>query len=512
MSVIANFSRGAARCVAGKLKETMAFFVKVVYNKSDNCLRGFMFGGISMICIKCGAKIPDESEAAFCPECKAPLNNNPSVSDDTKVDWKDSFADTAGKTMILPDFGEGTPLPGGSPGEKKHAASGAAADTTMRTNPQMEFSPEDFKKFDHFDIYGSDPYGIEMPGQPVTTEKHAGIGGDRTVVLENSEAYRSGPGAGERTGEYGGDRENLDSDGGYGSGREVLDSAGGYGGRRESPESRRRHDAPIRPAKEKYFPNGFLQEHPDVERPRRKHRIGALDILILLLGTAMVGLCAMIFKTSDGLTLIRQFFAGDMNLLLDNMNDITYFSHNLDVTWRLYYEAAAIVIITVIVAVALIVLHSFVKKQGLGILKAVVLLITGVGMAVLGAGYCAYYLLTVRNTAAALGGGSLGLVTIAGVGVAVAAVLWFIYMCIWGFTSFFKDFHVASMALLALGFVFAFLLMAFNLFASYKVCHNIMPADAMYEIMSTPAMIALFMVLSLLASLEDYMAKRDIEE
>lgn len=470
-----------------------------------------------MICIKCGAKIPDESGAAFCPKCKAPLNNNPSVSDDTKVDWKDSFADTADKTMILPDFGEGTPVP--------DEPSKAAAYTTMKTNPQMEFSPEDFKKFSHFDIYGSDPYGIEMPGQPVTTEKHAGIGGDRTVVLENSEVYRSTPGAGGRAGEYGGRRESresggayehgretLDSDGGYGSGREALDSAGEYGGRRDIPESRRRHDAPVRPAKEKYFPNGFLQEHPDVERPRRKHRIGALDILILLLGAVTVGLCAVIFKASDGLTLIRQFFAGDMNLLLDNMNDITYFSNHLDVTWRLYYEIAAMVMITVIITIIFIVFHSFVKNQGLGILKAIFLLVTGVGMAVLCAGYCGYYLITVRSTAAAFAGGSLGLVTIAGVGVAAAAVLWFIYMCIWGFTSFFKDFHVASMALLALGFVFAFLLMAFNLFMSYKVCHNIMPADAMYEIMSTPAMIALFMVLSLLAGLEDYMAKRGIEE
>ena len=83
------------------------------------------------------------------------------------------------------------------------------------------------------------------------------------------------------------------------------------------------------------------------------------------------------------------------------------------------------------------------------------------------------------------------------------------YICsLWGFTSFFRGFHVASMALLSLGFVFSFLLMLLNLFITWRSCSAVMPRDALYELMSTPAMIAMFMVLSVLASLEDFLAKR----
>lgn len=90
----------------------------------------------------------------------------------------------------------------------------------------------------------------------------------------------------------------------------------------------------------------------------------------------------------------------------------------------------------------------------------------------------------------------------------IAGVLWLVYMLLWGFTSFFRGFHVASMALLSLGFVFSFLLMLLNLFITWRSCSAVMPRDALYELMSTPAMIAMFMVLSVLASLEDFLAKR----
>ena len=414
-----------------------------------------------MICINCGAKLLDDIGTGCCPKCGASQAGGSWVSGDTKVDWSGS-KENLDKTMILPDFGEGTPVPDEpSPGPSH---------TQMKTNPQMDFSREDFEKFDYFDMDGSNPYGIEMPGRPVTTEKNAGVGGSPTVVLEASQQPLGRP----------------------------KPSVSPNSSLSQEPQVRQRQP------KEKYFPNGFLQEHPDMEPRRGKHKIGALDILILLLGLAALGMCVIIFKMSDGLSLISRFFGGDMNLILENMDDITYFANNLDVTWRLYYEIAAIAIVTMIAAVVFIILHCFVKNQAIGILKA------GVGMTVLCGGYCGYYLITVgRGVAVAA---SSELVTIAGIGVGVAAVIWLIYMCIWGFTSFFTGFHPASMALLALGFVFAFLLMGFNLFATYKACHGVMPSDAMYEIMSTPAMITMFMVVSLLAALEDFLAKRVIDE
>lgn len=437
-----------------------------------------------MICIKCGAKISDDTDVYFCPKCHEPLNNGPSVSDDTKVGWQ-GFAREADKTVILPEFPKDYPV--------SDMKTDSSSSVSMKTNPQMEFTPEDFKKFDHFDADGSNPYGIEMPGHVPATEKNAGLDGNPTVVLPEDLP-----------------ENNYKPDG------EYHDRAGYYSeqtvymprGHKKTPEVQ----SVSKPPKEKYFPNGFLQETPDIKPPQRKHKIGVLDVVVLLLGIASTGLCLWIFKMSGGLSLIQQFFQEDMNIILNNMEDITYFSNNLDVTWRLYYEIASMVIITIILATVFIVIHCFAKYQAVGILKAVLLLVTGIGMLILCGGYCVYYVITVGSGSIPGSAQNAGMVTIAGAGVAVAAVIWFIFMCIWGFTSFFNGFHVASMALLALGFVFSFLLIGFNLFTTYHVCYNSMPADAVYEIMSTPAMAAVFMVMSVLAALEDYLAKRIIED
>lgn len=441
-----------------------------------------------MICIRCNAKIPDVKGLSRCPNCGALLDGSP-VTGDTKVAWPGS-ADSEDKTIVY----KKTPGTAGSvAGAGAYTAGGAAAKGSaapgdpaaaygrpgvsgagvMRTNPQMEFTAEDFERFQEFDGDDSNPYGIEIPGRPGITEKNASnLSGDATVVLE-----------------------------------QLVDAP-----RRHEAATYRRGDSVGRAPKEKYFPNGFLEEHPDVEPPRAKHRIGGLDILILLLGIAVAGLCGLIFRTSDGMALIASFVGGDVGLLLENINDVTYFVQNQEVTWRLYYEIAALVIIAVMITVVFIVLHAFVKNQGLGILKAVLLLAAGVGLAVLCAGYGCYYLLSVRNSIAIAGGASGGMVVFAGVGMFVVAGLWLIYMCIWGFTSFFKNFHVASMALLALGFVFAILFVGLNLLTSYRTCRGLLPTDALYEMMSTPMMVAAFMVLSLLAALEDYLAKRVIED
>lgn len=491
-----------------------------------------------MICINCGAKIPDQADVHLCPHCGAPLNNGPSVSDDTKVNWKDHEGDTkvnwmkgeneAEKTVILPDFGEGMPVP-------DTEAKGPAS-SNMKTNPQMEFTAKDFAKFGEFDTDGSNPYGIEMPGKPGKTEKnaaHLDSYNGATVVLPREFERQDSTMVLPRTGTAAqpvdpssADWEREDGEAAFSSSAYYQENDEGddpqrsyYRENREdqttSQKTASRRQTPAQ-EKEKYFPNGFLQEHPDREPPRRKHRIGILDVLIFLIGLAGLGLCAVIFRNSGGLELIRQFAGGDMNLIMENIDDITYFVNNLDVTWRLYYEIAALVILTIAAAIIFIILHSFVKNIAVGILKGVLLLVTGIGMLILCIGYGLYYLITVGGGSflvdAASGGiSSSGMVAFAGIAVIAAAVLWFIYMCLWGFTSFFKGFHVASMALLSLGFVFAFLLMLLNLAVSWKVCSGVMPRDALYELMSTPALVALFMFLSMVASLEDFLAKRVIE-
>ena len=70
-----------------------------------------------------------------------------------------------------------------------------------------------------------------------------------------------------------------------------------------------------------------------------------------------------------------------MDLIMANIDDITYFVNNLDVTWRLYYEVAALVMLAMITVVLFVILHCFVKNQALSILKAVLLLGTGCGNA-----------------------------------------------------------------------------------------------------------------------------------
>ena len=98
---------------------------------------------------------------------------------------------------------------------------------------------------------------------------------------------------------------------------------------------------------------------------------------MLLLGLATLGVCVVIFRRSGGLSLIRQFLGGDMDLIMANIDDITYFVNNLDVTWRLYYEVAALVMLAMITVVLFVILHCFVKNQALSILKAVLLLEPG---------------------------------------------------------------------------------------------------------------------------------------
>ena len=120
--------------------------------------------------------------------------------------------------MILPDFGEGIPVP--------DTAKGPAA-TAMKTNPQMEFTPEDFEQYGNFDADGSNPYGIEMPGTPPKTEKNAAAFpsySEATVVLPHSQAQQSS-----------GERDFQEDEGDFQDGEEAFRYHRTMTGRNPSP-------------------------------------------------------------------------------------------------------------------------------------------------------------------------------------------------------------------------------------------------------------------------------------
>lgn len=444
----------------------------------------------------------------YCPKCGQRLSAGPRVTDDTKVGWQGLGEDDQ-KTVILPDFGEGVPV-------KDDAAYKTGPYTEMKTDPQMDFTPEDFKVYSHFDTYGEELFGdsveevtdatvLLQDGIPEDTVQMPGYGGDRIGYGGNSSGHVPDAASYEGSGASGG------------PGPDFMRSSGQKEGamKRNTYDNRRpggpRQDQPPRQApREKYFPNGFLQEVPDIEPVRRGQKFGPADFFATLFGLVTLALCGYIFYTTHGLSLIKQFFGGDMGLIMENMDDLRYFAQHQDVTWRIFYEIAALTMVITAVTVIFIILHCYVKHQAVGILKGVLLIIDSFFMAGLCGGYFLYYVITI-NGGVFVEENLTGLVGIAGVAMAAAAVLWFIYMFIWGITSFFKGFHPAVMALLALGFVFSIGLVAFNVLVGYKSCHNIMPEDAVMELLSTPVMAGAFMLLSVVACIEDFMAKKIVD-
>lgn len=433
-----------------------------------------------MICATCGAPFPNNPDMVYCPKCGQRLMAQSAVTDDTKVGWQGLGEDNQ-KTVILPDFGEGVPV-------KDEEAYKTGPYTEMKTDPQMDFTPEDFKVYSHFDTYGEELFGDAV--EEVS---------DATVLMD------------------GGIVEDMVPEEGA-MNRNTYDNRRPTGGQRQDyprqtpprQDSPSRQTPPRQAPREKYFPNGFLQEVPDVEPVRRGQKFGPADFFATLLGLVTLALCGYIFYTTHGLSLIKQFFGGDMGLIMENMDDLRYFAQHQDVTWRIFYEIAAITVVITAVAVFLIMLHCYVKHQAVGILKGVLLIIDSFFMAGLCGGYFLYYVITI-NGGVFVEENLTGLVGIAGIAMAAAAVLWFVYMFIWGITSFFKGFHPAVMALLALGFVFSIGLVAFNVLVGYKSCHNIMPEDAVMELLSTPVMVGAFMLLSVVACIEDFVAKKIVD-
>ena len=132
------------------------------------------------------------------------------------------------------------------------------------------------------------------------------------------------------------------------------------------------------------------------------------------------------------------------------------------------------------------------------------------GQAALCAGYFYYYLVTVR-TGLLIDAGAAGFVTLAGIVFLAVAFIWFICMLLWGLTSFFKGFPAGVLVLLIIGSLLSLVLIAFNLAVTYKVAYAIMPKDALIQMMSTPVMMAAFMLLTIFAAAEDYRAKQIVD-
>ena len=476
-----------------------------------------------MVCATCGAQFPEDPGIIYCPKCGRLLEQSPGVSDDTKVGWQ-GFNEDAGKTVILPDFGEGMPV--------KDDPVNAGPYTEMKTDPQLGYSPEDFAAFNHFDTYGDDLYSA--PSDATVQMPEYGAAADETVRMPEygaaaDETVRmSGYGAAAdetvRMPGYGGAADETVRVPGYGA---AADGGGRMDGGARGPQfvagerigedmyennpgNGRRDTMQRRSSGEKYFPNGFLEEHPDIEPERRGQKFGPADFFGTLLGLITLGLCGYILYTSHGWSLIRQFFGGDAGIILENMDDLRFFVQNQEVTWRIFYEIAAMTMIITGLTTVFIIIHCYVKSQVIGIFKGLLLIVDSFFMAGLCGGYFLYFVITISGGVFVEENLS-GLTGIAGIAMAAAAVLWFIYMFIWGITSFFKGFHSAVLALLALGFVFSIMLVAFNVLVGYKSVHGVMPDDAMMEFLSTPVMIGSFMLLSIVACIEDYMAKRIVE-
>ena len=250
-----------------------------------------------MVCATCGAQFPDDPDIIYCPKCGQRLEQSPKVSDDTKVGWQ-GFGEDAGKTVILPDFGEGMPV--------KDEPVNAAPYTEMKTDPQLEYSPEDFAVFNHFNTYGDDLYSapsdatvqmpeydaaaaaadetVRMPGYGAAADETARMPEYRAAADETVRMPGYGAAAGEtvrmpgygaaadeaaRMPEYGAAADETARMPEYGaagggargpqfvSGERYDDERFGEEMYQDHPGNRQPRASQRRPSGEKYFPNGL---------------------------------------------------------------------------------------------------------------------------------------------------------------------------------------------------------------------------------------------------------------
>lgn len=448
-----------------------------------------------MICIRCGAKIDDETHAQYCPRCGAPLNNQPGVSDDTKVSQAN---------------------PGKPSGETKVFRASAASNTTgaagtkMKTDPQVEFTKEDFEKFSHFDMYGGDPYGIEIPGRENTTQKQSAVGGDPTVVLPPSQEEQKKRVEQERKERERIERERLERDAAIHEERvkeekRIEERKKEAQRQRQAQEAQKKKQEEEQQPEEKYFPNGFLQDDTVyVQKKKKRHKVGVLDILVLLIGIVAVWLCATTFTAEGGFDMVWQFMDSDLALLIDSMTDITYFTENPDVVQRIFTELSLLTLLTMILAAILIMVCCFLKNIVLMVVRGVVLLLTGVGMLFIGLGYSISYQETVSETYMS---SSMAVLVLTGAA-ALAAILCLVYLWNWGFTSFFTRFTGRRMASLTVNFILALVLLIFHQLMTDQLCGEAMGEEVLRDLLEPTQMAVFFLVFCFIASIEDRRAKR----
>ena len=107
-----------------------------------------------------------------------------------------------------------------------------------------------------------------------------------------------------------------------------------------------------------------------------------------------------------------------------------------------------------------------------------------------------------------------GVIIIAIIAVIATSVLWFLYMLVWGITSLFPGFNIGILTILIVLFVVSGCAMVVTVgaaFFSLQAFSNFISVSQLLKIFTVPALICGFMLLCMLAAVEDYRAKRLVE-
>lgn len=249
---------------------------------------------------------------------------------------------------------------------------------------------------------------------------------------------------------------------------------------------------------------------------QRIHKIGVLDVLITLLGLMIIGVSAMLFKSMGGIGLISRFAAVDLPIVMEHLTDFGYFEENLMFTMGLASEIGAVASLMMIILTAFIILHCFWKNQILSIIKGILLAAGSFVSVFYIAGYMLISMVVVLGVSLAITGSRSidGPVFIAIVAVIATSVLWFLYMMVWGITSLFPGFNIGILTILIVLFVVSGCAMIVTVgaaFFSMRVFSDFISLSQLMEFFTVPVLICGFMLLCILAAVEDYRAKRLVE-
>ncbi len=249
---------------------------------------------------------------------------------------------------------------------------------------------------------------------------------------------------------------------------------------------------------------------------QRIHKIGVLDVLITLLGLMIIGVSVMLFKSMGGIHLISQFAATDLPIVMEHLTDFGYFKENLTFTIRLASEIGAVASLMMIILTVFVILHCFWKNQILSIIKGILLTAGSFVSVFYIAGYMLISMIVVLGISLVTTGSSSmdGPVFIAIIAVIATSVLWFLYMLVWGITSLFPGFNIGILTILIVLFVVSGCAMVVTVgaaFFSLQAFSNFISVSQLLKIFTVPALICGFMLLCMLAAVEDYRAKRLVE-